>query len=101
MAIARLLWAQPTTAVVTAVSQSATTVTLLAANANRRGAFIFNDATNRLLLVKLGSGASVTDFSVKMLPGSVFELPIPVYTGLVTGIWSGSGSGTAQVTELS
>lgn len=93
---------QPPTSVVTSVGQTTgPTVTLLAANVDRKGAFIFNNISTGFLFIKLGSGASSSDFSVKLFPGSVFWLPFPVYTGLITGVWSSAGAGTAQITEMS
>lgn len=93
--------AQPAAAVVTSVPQAVVVTTLLAANLARKGAVIFNNITGGLLFIKLGAGASSTDFSVRLLPGSAFELPFPAYTGQITGVWSVAGGGSAQVTEMS
>jgi hypothetical protein len=89
---------QPSNSTVSSVASSTSTVTILAANAARRGAIIFNDSTSNLY-VKLGSGASTTSFSVRLGTAGLFQLPYPVYTGIITGVWS-SVNGAARVTEL-
>lgn len=89
-----------TSAAVTSVGASATSVPLLAANAARRGAFIYNDSTVALN-VKMGATASATSFTVKLLAGGYWEMPtVPyVYTGTIDGIWD-SATGSARITEL-
>ncbi len=79
------------------VAGSATSVTLLAANANRIGATIFNDSTADLF-VKFGATASTTSFTVKMTQDAFFEVPAN-YTGIIDGIWA-SATGAARVTEI-
>jgi len=87
-----------TTSALTNVAGSATSVTVLALNANRKGATIYNDST-AILYLKLGATASTTSFTVKMQPDSYFEVP-GQYTGVIDGIWA-SATGSARVTELS
>lgn len=72
--------------------------TLSAANAERRGLLVYNDSTASLFL-NLGSGASSTNFTIKLNPDDYYELPKPIYTGLVTGVWT-SAVGFARLTEL-
>ena len=93
--------AQPDNAVVTPVPQSVVTTTLLAANSARLGVIIYNNISNGFLFIKLGAGASPTDWSSKLAPGFAYELPFPAYRGQITGVWSVAGGGTAQVTETS
>lgn len=83
---------------VTGVASSATNVMLLAANTNRRQAIVFNDSTS-VLYVKLGTVAAATSYSYQVPAGGYLELPVPVYTGQIDGIWS-TANGTAMVTEL-
>ncbi|WP_269929972.1 hypothetical protein [Aminobacter sp. HY435] len=88
---------------VSVVASSATLVTLLAANRNRLGAVITNDST-AVLTIKLGVGASQSDYTVKLAPSATgvpasYELPFG-YVGVVTGLWA-SANGDAKVTELS
>lgn len=83
----------------TTVNASVTVVDLLAANANRRSASIFNTATSRLY-IKCGTGASLTSFAAYIEPGGYYEVPT-AYTGLITGIWaSADANGRAMVTEF-
>jgi len=89
---------RPATAVVTSVSASASSVQLLAANTSRKMASVANDSATATLYVKLGTTASASDYTVKMVPGAYFELPKPVYTGRIDGIWT-AASGAARVTE--
>lgn len=80
------------------VSSSASNGTLLASNADRIGVLIVNDSTATLYL-KYGATASTSSYSVKMEPGSYWEMPQPIYTGIIDGIWS-SANGSARITEL-
>lgn len=83
----------------TNVSSSASSVTILAANTSRKGASIFNDSTQILYLLRGGNGvASTTNYSTQIPPNSLYELPAPVTTALLTGIWA-SANGAARVTE--
>jgi hypothetical protein len=89
----------PGTGTQSSVASSASSVTLLAANAARKQATFFNDSTATLYLL-LGTGpASATAYTVQLLPQAYFEIPWPVYTGQVTGIWS-AANGNCRVTEL-
>jgi len=90
---------QPSVSVVTTVAVAAVVTTLLVANAARLGAMIFNDAGTRLF-VKLGAGATTANFTVRLDGFSYFELPFPVYTGIITAIRAAGPAGSAQVTEL-
>lgn len=89
---------RPGTSSVTSVASSASSVSLLASNANRRAATIYNDSSADLY-VKFGATASSSSFTVKMAANSYFEFPQPCYTGAVDGIW-GSATGAARLTEL-
>jgi hypothetical protein len=86
-------------AVVTSVAASATSVTLLAALAARKGALVLNDST-ALLYLKFGTTASATSHTVQLPAGALYEFATPVYTGQVDGIWA-TATGDARVTELS
>jgi hypothetical protein len=79
------------------VASSASSVTLLASNANRLGATIHNDST-QILYVKFGTTASATSYTVKMVADAYYEVPFG-YTGRIDGIWA-SANGNARVTEL-
>jgi hypothetical protein len=81
------------------VATNAASDTLLALNAARKGASIFNDAGGgRILFVKMGTTATVIDFTAKLFVGDYYEVPFG-YTGRIDGIWSGAGTGAARMTE--
>jgi hypothetical protein len=86
-----------TTSATSSVASSAVSVTLLALNANRLGATVFNDS-NKDLYLKLGAVASLVDFTAKLRAGDYYEVPAN-YTGVIDGIWS-AVNGSARVTEL-
>jgi hypothetical protein len=79
------------------VASSATNVTILASNASRLGATVYNDSTKTLSL-KLGATATATDFTVKLGSGDYYEIPFG-YTGIIDGLWD-MVNGSARVTEL-
>jgi len=85
------------TATLTNVAGSASSVTLIASNTNRKGAMVQNDSTATLYL-KFGTGASATSYTVQMASGSYYEVPFS-YTGVITGLW-GSATGFARCTEV-
>lgn len=90
---------KPGTSGVTSVAAAAVNTTLLAANTDRRGATVFNDSASAILYLKLGATASTTSYTVQIPPNNYYELPSPVYTGVIDGIWS-AAVGNARVTEL-
>lgn len=87
------------TATLANVASSASNVTLRAANTSRLGLNMYNDSTSSCY-VKFGATASATSFTVFMGPGAYWEMPIPIYTGIVDGIWV-AANGNMRVTELS
>lgn len=82
------------------VADSASSVTILAANTGRRGASIINTSTATLFLRLSSSAATVTNYTVALVQGAYYEVPFG-YTGEITGIWSSDpGNGNANVTEF-
>jgi hypothetical protein len=87
----------------TTVTSSATTVRLLAANPNRKGAIIYNQA-NKVLSLAFGGTATVA-LSKKDIPaltsliGGYYEVPFG-YTGEISGIWEANPTGTANIVEF-
>lgn len=79
------------------VASSVTVVTLLAANTSRRSAAIFNEST-AILYVKHGATATITDYTLQIPALGYYELPFPLYRGIITGLWA-SANGAAQITE--
>lgn len=90
------------TGTLTSVNSNTSAVTILAANASRKGAIIYNNETTTLNLLLSATGTvSATVFSVPVLPGTLYEVPFG-YSGVINGIWlaAGSGAGNAKVTEV-
>lgn len=80
------------------VAASASDVTVLASNANRLGATVFNDSTAILYLLLANATSSATVHTHQVGAGGYYEVPFG-YTGVIKGIWA-SATGSARVTEL-
>ena len=82
------------------VADSAVAVSLLAANANRKGCIITN-TSSAILYVGLGTvDPTTTDFSMIIAQLQAEEMP-PCFTGQIKGIWgTDPNDGVALVTEL-
>ena len=91
---------KPSTATLTQVTNSASSVSLLASNTARRSFVIYNDA-NRDMVVAFSATATLTAFTVRIASKGTFMYATPAYTGVVSGIWTASGSGSAQITSIS
>lgn len=89
---------RPTGTAVTLVPSTAGQVLILASNALRRGASIYNQSTNPLY-IRLGSTVSATTYTLMMVGSGYYEVPNPAYTGIITGIWT-AANGAAVVTEI-
>lgn len=90
---------KPATATLSNPSASATSATVLAANASREGAIFVNDA-DKICYLKYGATASPTSYTRKLMPGESYELPRAAYTGKIDGIWDTGPTGKLYVTEL-
>jgi ethanolamine transporter EutH len=89
---------QPTmTATVTSVANSLTSVTLLAANPNRKRAMFHNDS-GQTALIKFGAVASATSFSVRLLAQTFYQLDFS-YVGVIDAIWL-NPTGFMRITEF-
>lgn len=88
------------TSALTNVTATITSTTILAANSARKNAIFFNDGGGNLYLGFTASAVATTSYSVKIPAAGLFEMPSPVWTGQVTGIWD-VASGTLRVTEFS
>ena len=86
------------TGTVTSVNDTASSITLLASNASRLGAVIYNDS-DVVLYVKLGATASTSSFTYKVAAAGTVEVPFG-YTGIIDGIWASDSSGAARITEM-
>src|SRR3990167_8489998 len=96
--ITSIIGAMADTASVYAVLSSITTVSVLSANTNRKGATIYNKAST-IVYLKLGTAATTSVFTVSMNHDDYYELPYG-WTGVVAGI-TASNAGIINVTELS
>lgn len=72
---------------------------VLAANTSRTGVLIFNDSTATMYLAYGSTAASTTSYSVQIGAGAYWEMPKPVYTGVLKAVWEAE-NGAARVTEL-
>lgn len=81
-----------------AITPSQTTVTLCAANANRKGLAIYYDGA-AILSVFLGA-SSVPIIKMGQGRSTYWEPPFPGYSGQVRGQWSAAESVTANVSEV-
>lgn len=79
------------------VSVTTANITVLASNGSRLGATIYNEGTVTAL-VKLGSTASATTYTIKIVTDGYYEVPF-LYTGIITGI-TASGTAVLRITEL-
>jgi len=95
---AQVIQAGKTSATLTNVSSSATSVSLLASNAAAISRTCFNDST-QILYLKWGTTASATSHTIQIGPNGYYEFPQPLYKGAVDGIWA-AANGSARLTEM-
>lgn len=88
----------PRTPTTTSVASSATSVTLLASNTNRRGVTIANDSTSVLRLSFSTPATAANAFVVVPADSFLVITQQLLVTSAIYGIWA-SANGTAQVTE--
>ena len=93
----RVIEKKATASTVTSVATvQNTNVTLLASNASRLFATVFNN-TGKTMYIKLGATASLTSFTTQLFDKAYWEVPAE-YTGIIDAFTLGTG--TALVTEL-
>lgn len=99
----RVVTNKASTSAITTVSATTASQTLLAANNNRVFASVYNGGSRNAYIVLSSSAASTSNYSIVLLTGSYWEIPVD-YIGQVNIIWSTSGAsaltGSALVTEL-
>lgn len=81
------------------VNSGTSSVSILASNANRKGATILNSDANALLLDLSGGTAAATRYQVRLAQYQSYEVGSG-YTGAITGIWEADGTGVADVVEF-
>ena len=82
----------------TSLSNSITNATALVANSSRLMATFFNDDTASIVYLKCGITASATSYKIRIAPGGYYELPSPVYRGIIDVIAT-SATGSLRITE--
>lgn len=87
------------TASLTSLASAATSAQFLAANAARKGLMLVNTDANAAL-VKYGTTASATSYTVRLVFNAYWEMPKPIYTGRIDVIWEADGTGSLFGTEL-
>jgi len=91
---------KPATGTRSQVADSATDVQILASNANRLGASVFNDSSATLHLGLGTTTVTTTNYTAKLASGAYYEVP-GGFTGELRGLWaSDPNDGGAKVTEL-
>lgn len=89
------------TATLSSVAESASSVNVLAANANRLGAILFNDSA-AACYIKYGTTASASSKTDRLLSRQTYVVPFS-YTGRIDAIWDtvpGTLGAAMAVTEL-
>jgi len=88
-----------TTPALTIFTASLVNSTFLNSNTDRRGAtFANDDSSDGSVYLRFGAVASPTAYTVKIKPGSYYEVPFS-YVGRIDGIWD-IVPGTLFITEL-
>jgi hypothetical protein len=85
-------------AALSSVAGSITSVSLIIANVNRKGLTLFNDSSS-VAYVAFAATASSSAYTLKMNPGGLYEMPTPLYRGELSAIWV-TAAGSIKVTEL-
>lgn len=93
-----IIFLDPSEGTVAGVASSATAVPILAANAQRKGASIWNNSTQSLFLNLSVADPTTAVATVEVPSEAYYEVPFG-YTGEINGIWT-SANGNAIVTEL-
>lgn len=82
-------------------ASSATSITLLGANARRMAIIVNTDAND--LWIRYGRDPATTGsggWTYKIPSGATWEMPQPAFVGPIQGIWTAAGAGVAETTEF-
>jgi hypothetical protein len=96
--------APATNAVVTAISPSTNPVQFLTANSTRRGVSVFNksdpaSSSAATIFITYNGFVNKNLYVTKILPGELWEMPMPLFNGGIYGWWN-SFDGGANITEM-
>jgi hypothetical protein len=89
----------PASSTQASVASSATDVTILAANTERKGCTIYNESIGTLYVLLSTGTSSTTRYSLQIAPNSALILKVGDYSGVIKGLWS-AANGFARVTEF-
>lgn len=92
-------WRTSATGTQSIVAAAAADTSILASNANRKGATIYNDSTAVMYLLVGSGAASTTVYTAQLVGGAYYEVPFG-YTGQIRGYWA-TATGNARITEFS
>jgi hypothetical protein len=84
------------TATLTQPAASASTAVLL--TAGRRNGFIITNDGSTVLFLAFAATATVTAYTIQIAAAGSYSSSDVNYSGVVSGIWSGSPTGNARVT---
>lgn len=91
----------PALGTITSKSATASSITLLADNPDRKGYKVYNGTDRTLYIAEANVTASATNHSVPLAAGDYYESGPSFYglqyTGIVTGIFSSTASGASGV----
>lgn len=73
---------------------------IMSGNLQRVHGSIFNHSGASLYIKFDDNNVTINDFDVKLSSGSYFELPKPVYQGIVRGVWD-AAAGFAMIVDFS
>src|SRR5690348_11276879 len=86
------------TSSVSSVAGATSSTSILASNAARLGATVYNDSTAICYLLLNSGTASTTNYTVQLAAGAYYEVPFG-YTGAIKAIWA-SATGNARIAEF-
>lgn len=89
---------RPANATIATVPVTTTDAVLLAANPDRRGVVLTNEAS-KTLYVAFGAVASATAYTYPVPSGQTKEFPLNGFTGAIHGVLS-AGTGNVRITEI-
>lgn len=87
-----------TTANISSVAGSATSVQLLASNTNRRRVYLTNESLS-VAYIAFGAAASATAYTIVMQPSQSMIIDYPCYSGVMNVIWT-TAVGSMRITEV-